>query len=172
MAGGRIHSPPNSLSWDISLLPCLDWKHQPFVFRPLDSSWTASPALLGLQLADGRSWGFSTAVIMWAIPYNNYFYMHVYVLSHFSCVWLFVTPWTTAHQAPLSMEFSWQEYWSGLPCPPPGNLPDSGVESVSPVSPALQADSLLLSHQGGPLGQRIVYISKYIQHSVSVYVYM
>ena len=40
------------------------------------------------------------------------------------CVWLFVTPWTLAHQAPLSMGFSRQEYWSGLPCPPPGDLPD------------------------------------------------
>ena len=44
---------------------------------------------------------------------------------------LLVTPWTVAHQAPLSMEFSRQEYWSGLPFPPPGNLPDSGIESIS-----------------------------------------
>ena len=43
-----------------------------------------------------------------------------YVLSHFSRVWLFATSWTVARQAPLSMEFSWQEYWSGLPCPSPG----------------------------------------------------
>ena len=42
----------------------------------------------------------------------------------FSCVWLFVTPWTVAHQAPLSMGFSRQEHWSGLPCPSPGDLPD------------------------------------------------
>ena len=48
-------------------------------------------------------------------------------------------PWTVAHQAPLSMEFSRQEYWSGLPFPPPGDLPDPGIE---PRSPALQADSL------------------------------
>ena len=41
-----------------------------------------------------------------------------------SCIWLFATPWTIAHQAPLSMGFSRQEYWSGLPCPPPGDLPD------------------------------------------------
>ena len=50
-----------------------------------------------------------------------------------------VTPWTVALQAPLSMRFSRQEYWSGLPCPPSGNLPNSGTE---PVSPAFQADSL------------------------------
>ena len=50
---------------------------------------------------------------------------------------LLVTPWTVAHQAPLSMEFSRQEYWSGLPFPPPGNLPDSGIEPASFVSLAL-----------------------------------
>ena len=50
---------------------------------------------------------------------------------------LFVTPWAIAHQAPLSMEFSRQEYWSGLPCPPPGDLPDPGIKSTSLVSPGL-----------------------------------
>ena len=49
----------------------------------------------------------------------------------------FATLWAVAHQAPLSMEFSRQEYWSGLPCPSPGDLPDPGIEPVSPVSPAL-----------------------------------
>ena len=53
-----------------------------------------------------------------------------------------------AHEAPLSMEFSWQEYWSGLPFCPPGHLPDPGIEPLSPASPALQADALLWSHQG------------------------
>ena len=50
-----------------------------------------------------------------------------------SCVWLFVTPWTVACQAPLSMGFSRQEYWSGLPCPPPGDLPYPGIEPMSPA---------------------------------------
>ena len=54
------------------------------------------------------------------------------VLSHYSHVQLFVTPWTVAHQAPLTMGFSRQEYWSGLPCPPPGDLPDPGIQPVSP----------------------------------------
>ena len=67
-----------------------------------------------------------------------------------SCMTLFSTPWTVAHQAPPSMGFSWQEYWSELPFPPPGDLPDSGIEPVSLVFPALQADSLPLSHQGSP----------------------
>ena len=56
-----------------------------------------------------------------------------------------MTPWTVAHQAPLSMGFSRQEYWSGLPSPSPGHLPNPAIE---PVSPALQTDSLPLSHWG------------------------
>ena len=52
------------------------------------------------------------------------------LLSRFTRVQLFVTPWTIAHQAPLSTGFSRQEYWSGLPCPPPGDLPDSGIEPM------------------------------------------
>ena len=57
------------------------------------------------------------------------------VLSHFSPVRLFVTLWTVPHQAPLSMGFSRQEYWSGLPGPPPGGLPDPRAESTSPMAP-------------------------------------
>ena len=57
-----------------------------------------------------------------------------------SRVQLFVTPWTVAYQAPPSMGFSRQEYWSGLPFPSPGDLPDTEIE---PRSPALQADALL-----------------------------
>ena len=59
-----------------------------------------------------------------------------------------MTPWTTAHQALLSIEFCRQEYWSGLPFPPPGDLPDPGIE---PVFPALPSDSLSLSHWGSSL---------------------
>ena len=59
-------------------------------------------------------------------------------------------PWTVAHQAPLSVEFSRQEHWSGLPCCPPGGLPCPGTEPVSPSCPALQGDSLALSPQGAP----------------------
>ena len=55
---------------------------------------------------------------------------------------LSATPWTVAHQAPLSTGFSKQEHWSGLPCPPPGDLPDPGIELMSSLSPALQEDSL------------------------------
>ena len=56
---------------------------------------------------------------------------------HFSCVQLFVTPWTIARQAPLSMGFSRHEYWNGLPFPSPGDLPDPGIKPASLTSPAL-----------------------------------
>ena len=69
-------------------------------------------------------------------------------LSH---VQPFATPWTVAHQAPPSMGFSRQEYWSGLPFPSPGDLPDPGIEQVSPT---LQTDSLPTEPTGNPL-QRI-----------------
>ena len=63
-----------------------------------------------------------------------------------SYVQLFATPWTVVCQAPLSLGFSSQEYWSGLLCPPPGDLPKPGIKP--PESPALQVNSLLLNHQG------------------------
>ena len=59
------------------------------------------------------------------------------MLSGFSCVQLCVTLWTVACQAPLSMDFFRQEYWSGLPCPPPGDLPNTGIKPTSLKSPAL-----------------------------------
>ena len=59
------------------------------------------------------------------------------MLSRFSCVGLFATLWTVAHQAPLSMGSSRQDYWSGLPCPPAGDLPGPGIELVSLIAPAL-----------------------------------
>ena len=61
----------------------------------------------------------------------------MFLLSHFSCVQLCWTLWTTAHQPPQSMEFSRQEYQSGLPWPPSGDLPDPGIEPASLMSPAL-----------------------------------
>ena len=64
-------------------------------------------------------------------------YQLEFVLSHLSRVHLFATLWTVAHEAPLSMEFSRQQYWSGLPCPPPGNFPDPGIKTASLTSPAL-----------------------------------
>ena len=71
--------------------------------------------------------------------------LHAQSLSH---AWLFVTLWTITHQAPLSMKFPRQEYWSRLPFPAPEDLSDLGIEPASPMSPALQVDSLPLE----PLG--------------------
>ena len=86
--------------------------------------------------------------VNWYSHYGEPYKVKVKVesLSH---VQLFVTAWTVAHQAPLSMGFSRQEYWSGLPSPSPGNLPDSGIE---PRSPTLQADALTSEPPGKPSG--------------------
>ena len=76
-----------------------------------------------------------------------------------SCV-VFATPWTAARQAPLSVGFSRQEYWSGLPFPSPGDLPRPGTE---PGSPALQAD-YQLSHQGGPIYALLLLLLLLLSH--------
>ena len=67
-----------------------------------------------------------------------------------SCLTFCDPPQTAICQAPLSMGFSRQEYGSGLPCPPPWDLPDPRIKLTSPMSPALQVDSLALSHRGSP----------------------
>ena len=69
-------------------------------------------------------------------PALSFFHSTLCVLSHFSRVQHFVTPWTIACQSPLSTGFSRQEHWSGLPFPP-GDLPDPGIEPTSLLSPAL-----------------------------------
>ena len=73
------------------------------------------------------------------IIFYRFYHRHSYVcvLSCFSYIRLCATPWTVARQAPLYMEFSRQEYWSGLPFPPPGDLPNPGTEHASLLSPAL-----------------------------------
>ena len=77
---------------------------------------------------------------MWEMyEHIGYFYISCSVMSDS------VTLWTVAHQAPLSMGFSRQEYWIGFPCPSPRDLPDPGIE---PGFPALQADSLLAEAPG------------------------
>ena len=66
-----------------------------------------------------------------------YKHIYIYVACILSHVQLFATPWTVAHQVPLSMGFPRQEYWSGLPFPIPGDLPEAGIEPTSPAPPAL-----------------------------------
>ena len=82
--------------------------------------------------------------VQWAYACICVYSVYVSVQS-LSRVQLFATLWTAACQAPLSTGFSRQEYWSGLPCPSPGDLPNPGIKPMPPVSPALQADSLPLS---------------------------
>ena len=74
--------------------------------------------------------------------------MHAHARS-LSRVQLFATPWTVAH--PLSTGFPRQEYWSGLPFPSPGNLPNPGIETVSSVSPALAGEFFTTESPGMPL---------------------
>ena len=71
-------------------------------------------------------------------PFERDFPLYACMLSHFRCVTLFETLQTVAREAPLSTRFSRQEYWSGLPCPPPGDLPDPGIKPESLMSPALE----------------------------------
>ena len=78
--------------------------------------------------------------------------MHTCVINRFSSVRVHVRLWTVAHQAPLSLGFSRQEYWSGLLGPPPGDLPDLGVEPTSLTSPALAAEFLTPSPTWEPHG--------------------
>ena len=71
----------------------------------------------------------------WATNTHTHTHTHTHTRAwSLSLIWLFATPWTVAHQAPLSMEFSSQEYWSGLSFPSPRDLPDSGTEPGSPAS--------------------------------------
>ena len=75
------------------------------------------------------------------------FWLMLCVLSH---IQLFVTPWTVPCQAPLSVGFSRQEYCSGLPCPPPGDLPHPGIKPMSPVAPALAGKFFTTVSPGKP----------------------
>ena len=97
--------------------------------------------------------------ILYIIKVDNILiYTHVCMLSSFSLVWLFATPWTVGPLAPLSMEFSKQEYWQGLPCPPQWDLWDSGIKPTTLTSPALAAGFFTLVPPGKP-----IYVHIYIQ---------
>ena len=82
------------------------------------------------------------------------------------CVWLFATPWTVAHQAPLSMGFARDEYWSGLPFHFPGDLPDLGIKLVSP---ALASEFFTIEPPGKPKKVMLV-ISYFVAHICTFYV--
>ena len=102
------------------------------------------------------------------------------MLSCFSCVRLFATLQTVAHQAPPSMRFSRQEYWSGLPCPPPGDLPDAGIKPASLVSPALAGGFCTINatrevpclDETRPKMSRGLYLRRRVEHGCVVYQYL
>ena len=143
-----IH-PPFHFCLSCSLLPTNTWS---FLMQSIFA--------ISVSLAPARegSWGltFSQADCQGSLP------MHVCMLSRFSHVCLFATPWTAACQAPLSMGFSRQEYWSGLPCPPPGDLPDPGIEPMSLCLLHWQAGSLPLAPPGKSFSPHYIYIYIYM----------
>ena len=106
-------------------------KNQRLVLARLRRSWNTCILLVGIQNGEARQKTVQSRSSRWS-------------LSH---VQLFATQWTVTCQAPLSMGFSRQEYWSGLPFPSPEDFPNPGIE---PGSPALQADSLPFEPQGSP----------------------
>ena len=79
----------------------------------------------------------------------------MHVCCHLSHIWLFATLWTVAHQAPLSMGFSRQEYWSGLPCPPPGDFPNTGWNPHLFCLLHWQSGSLPLAPPGKPSNETL-----------------
>ena len=107
--------------------------------------WTAAhQAPLSMGPSRREHWSGVPVMAHFSIIYNIllFIFTRIYKRACVSAkllqyVWLCVTRWTVAHQAPLSMGFSRQEYWSGLPCIPPGNFPDPGIEPKSLTSPAL-----------------------------------
>ena len=94
---------------------------------------------------------FSVISLLWhRFSLGSYHSLHTCMLSCFSHVWFFATLWTVAHQAPLSMGVSKQEYWSGLPFPLPGDLPSPGTELASRMSPALTGRFFTTEPPGKP----------------------
>ena len=109
---------------------------------------------------------------LWAITYMCVcIYVCCAVLSCFNHVQLFATLWTVAHQAPLSMGFSRQEFWSGLPFPPPGDLPDPGIKPTPPASPAL-ADRFFTTEPSGNISCTQTYMPVFHVYKHIYFMYM
>ena len=112
--------------------------------------WTEEPGRLQSMGSQRVGHDWATSLLLYCTLYRLQYRVNItfiYVLSCFSHVQLFAAPWSIAHQAPLSMGFSRQEYWSGLPFHSPGDLLNPGME---PGSPALNTDSLLSEPTGKP----------------------
>ena len=122
----------------------------PYKYTHTHSALT-QPALKNMFLPDKN---FKGVVTRWwrrtdPSPVRPYTGGLVCVVSHFSHVRLFVNLWTVTHQSPLSMGFSREEYWGGLPCPPPGNLPNPGIKPVSLTFLTLAGRFFTTSTTGG-----------------------
>ena len=145
-----------SLGWDDPLEKGMATHSTILAWR---NPWTEEPG--GLPPMESQrvrhDWMTNTFYFPFTFLHSLLWRSCVCVLSH---VWLFVTPWTVTHQAPLSMELPRQEYWNGLSFPPPGDLPDTGVKYTSPASPTLAGRSLPLSHLGSHYGEIIFPIWK------------
>ena len=140
---------------------CLCKAYQTFVFLTfafpfpcLPHIWSVNPTPTSSFVFSWRwylGWGFHP---FWGVTWFfwiSFMYVHVYVcvcVHALSDIWLFVTPWTVAHQAPLSTIFSKQGYWSRV-FYTPGHLPDPGIE---PISLCLLGKFFTLSHLGSPFG--------------------
>ena len=103
------------------------------------------PVVKNLSANAADTGSISSPGVLHVLHSNQSYALLLPLLSHFGRVRPCVTPWTAASQAPLSMGVSRQEYWSGLPCPPPGDLPDPGAESTSLMSPALAGEFFITS---------------------------
>ena len=136
------------LIWKQSVVPCpvitvASWPAYRFLKRQV--RWSGTPISFRIfqfiLIHTVKGFGivmenYSTTSEFYLIGLSS-FLCHVlphHVLNLFSCVWLSTTLWTAARQAPLSMGFSWQEFWSGFPCLPPGDLPNSGIKITSLTS--------------------------------------
>ena len=109
----------NSVIWDIFIEVCYCHHNQFRMFSPSPKETPYPLAVIPHCLPISWFWTTTNALSVAC--------MHVWMHSHFGRDRIFMTLWTVAHQAPLSMGFSRQEYWSGLPCPPPGDLADPGL---------------------------------------------
>ena len=140
------YSPPDSSVYGISRARILEWVAISFSWGsswPRD--WTHVPCI-GRQIL--YYWDTREAQIYVCVCVCVKYIKVWKKVKSLSCVQLFATPRTVAYQAPQSMEFSRQEYWSGLPFPSLGDLPNPGIK---PRSPALQADALPSEPPGKPL---------------------
>ena len=131
------------------LLPCTtQWPELVMWPYPTTGSWV-SPLLAGARKTREpvHLWSVSKTIASMASFTSSWIpkFRLQCVLSCFSCVWPFVTPWTASHQVPLSMGFSRQEYWSGLSFPAPGALPHQGTEPASLMSAALAGSLFTIS---------------------------